>query len=100
VEMVLTRYRPLLDEIAKRLLEKEVVEEAELREIVGTVSTAEVVQMAASIGGNSIPSGYGVLPSPSPVGTLDGGSANNGGSHTTGSVALATSDDGAGEAPR
>ena len=36
VEMILTRYRSLLDEIAKRLLEKEVVEEAELREIVGS----------------------------------------------------------------
>ena len=67
VEMVLTRYRPLLDEIARRLLEKEVVEEAELREIVGTVSTAEIMQLVASVGGTGIPSGYGVLPSPESV---------------------------------
>ncbi len=69
VEMILTRYRPLLDEIAKRLLEKEVVEEAELREIVGTVSTAEVMQLVASVGGTAVPSGYGLLPSPE---SLDG----------------------------
>src|SRR5271165_2385056 len=64
VEMILTRYRSLLDEIAKRLLEKEVVEEAELREIVGTVSTAEIVALVSSVGGSGVPSGYGVLPSP------------------------------------
>ncbi len=91
VEMVLTRYRPLLDEIAKRLLEKEVVEEAELREIVGTVSTAEIVALVSSVGGSGVPSGYGVLPSPE---SADGASSKNGAS---GSVALATNDTSGGE---
>ena len=45
VELLLTRYRPLLDEIARRLLEKEVLEAAELRQIVAGVSPAEVVQL-------------------------------------------------------
>ena len=79
VEMILTRYRPLLDEIARRLLEKEVVEESELREIVGTVSTAEILQLADSVGGTGIPSGYGVLPSPESVSagaSANGASAN------------------------
>jgi cell division protease FtsH len=82
VEMILTRYRPLLDEIARRLLEKEVVEEAELREIVGTVSTAEIMQLANSVGGTGIPSGYGVLPSPesASAGALANGASANGAS--------------------
>ena len=46
VETLLTTYRPLLDEIAKRLLEKEVVEEAELRAIVASVSIADVTALA------------------------------------------------------
>ncbi|MFI5273626.1 MAG: ATP-dependent zinc metalloprotease FtsH [Ktedonobacterales bacterium] len=45
VELLLTRYRPLLDEIARRLLEKEVLEAAELRQIVAGVPPAEVVQL-------------------------------------------------------
>jgi hypothetical protein len=83
------------------LLEKEVVEESELREIVGTVSMSEIIQMAASIGGTGIPSGYGVLPSPNPIGGADGASgANNGGKRGTGTIALAASDDSTGEAAR
>jgi hypothetical protein len=90
VEMILTRYRPLLDEIARRLLEKEVVEESELREIVGTVSTAEIMQLAASVGGTGIPSGYGVLPSPenAPAGI----SANGASRGSTESIALAANE--------
>jgi cell division protease FtsH len=49
VERVLTRYRPLLDEIAKRLLEKEVVEEAELRAIVADVPAADVLTLAEGL---------------------------------------------------
>ena len=49
VERVLTRYRPLLDEIAKRLLEKEVVEEAELRSIVADVPAADVLTLAEGL---------------------------------------------------
>ncbi len=45
VELLLTRYRPLLDEIARRLLEKEVLEASELRQIVAGVAPAEVVQL-------------------------------------------------------
>jgi cell division protease FtsH len=91
VEMVLTRYRPLLDEIAKRLLEKEVVEESELKEIIGTVSTAEIMQLAASVGGTGVPSGYGVLPSPGPVdGNSNGASRDS--KEATSSVAFASSD--------
>ena len=90
VEMVLTRYRPLLDEIARRLLEKEVVEEAELREIVGTISTTEILQLAASVGGTGIPSGYGVLPSPD--GTDAAVSANGASKGPTESVAFAANE--------
>jgi cell division protease FtsH len=46
VETLLTTYRPLLDEIAKRLLEKEVLEEAELRGIVAAVPISEVTALA------------------------------------------------------
>ncbi|HKV85395.1 MAG TPA: ATP-dependent zinc metalloprotease FtsH [Ktedonobacterales bacterium] len=46
VETLLTTYRPLLDEIAKRLLEKEVLEEAELRGIVAAVPVSEVTALA------------------------------------------------------
>jgi hypothetical protein len=45
VEALLTRYRSLLDEIARRLLEKEVVEEAELRAIVAQVPSGEVASL-------------------------------------------------------
>jgi cell division protease FtsH len=91
VEMVLARYRPLLDEIAKRLLEKEVVEESELKEIVGTISTAEIMQLAASVGGTGVPSGYGVLPSP---GSVDGNSngASKESKEAANSVAFASND--------
>ena len=89
VEMVLTRYRSLLDEIAKRLLEKEVVEEAELREIVSSVSTAEILQLSATIGGTGIPSGFGTLPSPEAIASNNGASIVTG---TPGSVAVASND--------
>ncbi|HEV2403986.1 MAG TPA: hypothetical protein VGR88_00955, partial [Ktedonobacterales bacterium] len=46
VETLLTTYRPLLDEIARRLLEKEVLEEAELRAIVAAVPISEVTALA------------------------------------------------------
>ena len=46
VEALLTKYRPLLNEIAQRLLEKEVVEEAELRSIVANVPAGEVIDLA------------------------------------------------------
>jgi cell division protease FtsH len=49
VEALLSRYRPLLDEIARRLLEKEVVEEAELRAIVANVPASEVIDMAEHV---------------------------------------------------
>ncbi|WIG59665.1 MAG: Cell division-associated, ATP-dependent zinc metalloprotease FtsH [Ktedonobacterales bacterium] len=45
VEKLLGMYRPLLDEIAKRLLEKEVLDEPELRAIVGNVPPADVVRL-------------------------------------------------------
>ncbi|HLJ82491.1 MAG TPA: ATP-dependent zinc metalloprotease FtsH [Ktedonobacterales bacterium] len=50
VEALLTRYRRLLDVIARRLLEKEVVEEAELRAIVANVPASEVIDMAQHAG--------------------------------------------------
>ncbi|MGH2515966.1 MAG: ATP-dependent zinc metalloprotease FtsH [Ktedonobacterales bacterium] len=50
VEALLSRYRPLLDEIAQRLLEKEVLEEAELRAIVAHVPAGEVIDMAQHAG--------------------------------------------------
>ena len=49
VEALLTKYRPILDELATRLLEKEVVEEAELRSLVAGVSAGDVVQMAERV---------------------------------------------------
>jgi cell division protease FtsH len=49
VEALLSRYRPLLDEVAQRLLEKEVVEEAELRAIVANVPASEVMDMAEHV---------------------------------------------------
>jgi cell division protease FtsH len=49
VEALLTRYRPLLDEIARRLLEKEVVEEAELRSLVAAVPVSEVAALQAEV---------------------------------------------------
>jgi cell division protease FtsH len=45
VEALITRYRSLLDEIARRLLEKEVVEESELRAIVAQVPVGEVAEL-------------------------------------------------------
>ena len=94
VEMVLTRYRSILDEIAKRLLEKEVVEEAELKEIVSSVSTAEILQLSATIGGTGIPSGFGTLPSPEAIASNNGASIVTG---TPGSVAVASNDSSATE---
>jgi cell division protease FtsH len=58
VQTLLTKYRSLLDEIARRLLEKEVVEEAELKAIVATVPPAEVVQLQAANGDQGIPAGF------------------------------------------
>ncbi|MGZ3600758.1 MAG: ATP-dependent zinc metalloprotease FtsH, partial [Ktedonobacterales bacterium] len=61
VETLLTRYRPLLDQIAQQLLEKEVVEEAELRAIVASVPASEVLKLVASVTTAGVPEGYGSL---------------------------------------
>ncbi len=58
VQMLLTKYRPLLDEIARRLLEKEVVEEAELKAIVAAVPASEVMELQAANGDQGIPAGF------------------------------------------
>ncbi|HLZ21661.1 MAG TPA: ATP-dependent zinc metalloprotease FtsH [Ktedonobacterales bacterium] len=49
VEALLSKYRPLLDEIARRLLEQEVLEEAELRSIVASVPAGEVLDLAEHV---------------------------------------------------
>ncbi len=92
VEMVLTRYRPLLDEIARRLLEKEVVEEAELREIVAGVPASEIMQLASTVGDMGVPSGYGSLPTPTSADVSGNGSSKNASNTGSGSVALASND--------
>jgi cell division protease FtsH len=53
VQTLLTKYRPLLDEIARQLLEKEVVEEAELRAIVADVPAAEILELTQATTGDS-----------------------------------------------
>jgi len=62
VEELLSAYRPVLDEIARRLLEKEVLEEAELRALLANVSREELGRIVARAGADanghaSVPTG-------------------------------------------
>ncbi len=62
VEELLLAYRPVLDEIARRLLEKEVLEEAELRALLANVPREELERIVARAGANanghaSVPTG-------------------------------------------
>ncbi len=75
VQTLLTKYRPLLDEIARRLLEKEVIEEAELKAIVASVPPAEIVQLQAANGDQGIPAGF-AAPRDGANGTGAGARAN------------------------
>jgi cell division protease FtsH len=87
VQRLLSAYRPQLDEIARRLLEKEVVEEAELRTIVAEIPAGEVVALASSAGDHAVPSGFdtvsstgeGALAAGNTAATISGpdGNANN-----------------------
>src|SRR5262249_24530620 len=77
VQRLLTTYRPQLDEIAKRLLEKEVVEEAELRTIVASIPAGEVLTLASSLGGQGVPAGFDTIPHV-PNGVHDGNTNDNG----------------------
>jgi cell division protease FtsH len=87
VQRLLTRFRPQLDEIAKRLLEKEVVEEAELRAVVASIPASEVLEVATSIGEQGIPDGFAVpggIPAAalgSPYGTAADVANGAGGTH-------------------
>jgi cell division protease FtsH len=49
VETLLRKYRPILDELARKLLESEVLEENELRALVAHVPPGEVMQLAGQV---------------------------------------------------
>ncbi len=89
VQTLLTKYRGLLDEIARRLLEKEVVEEAELKSIVAGVPASEIMELQLANGDQEIPAGFAAIRnSASPA------SANGSTNHTDDSTRLTPGESG------
>jgi cell division protease FtsH len=80
VEMVLSRYRSQLDEIAKRLLEKEVLEETELRAIIAGVPAGEVARLMESVNQSSPDARFTGFDTPYGSATAASNGAPNGGS--------------------
>jgi cell division protease FtsH len=83
VEMVLSRYRLQLDEIAKRLLEKEVLEEVELRAIIANVPAGEVARLMESVNQSSPDGRFTGFDTPYGSANVTSNGAPNGGSAST-----------------